>query len=219
MRATSSSTAPRSRSTPKSKWATSRARPSSARCGGGEAEIDKTWKIMRKQRVSLRAGDRAAESGDRPSRWITWAKIDGEPFEGGSAGGVTSGGAGKGASCRNSRSNVVGHEGGRFKTFEHDLSRRLSRQGSGRQDRGFEVTVSEVQAPRCPKSMPSSRRTLGVADGDLGKMRARSGPIWSARCSAAQAGARQGPGDEGACYDNVQPSNCPARWSKWKSGG
>ncbi|MFN9211029.1 MAG: trigger factor, partial [Betaproteobacteria bacterium] len=53
-------------------------------CEVGEAEVDATIKIMRKQRTRYEAVERAAQAGDRVTVDFT-GTLDGTPFDGGSA--------------------------------------------------------------------------------------------------------------------------------------
>ena len=70
-------------------------------CQVGDAEVDKTVEILRKQRVTWAAADRAAQDGDRVTIDFV-GTLDGVAFEGGSATGFRSCSA-KGACCPISR--------------------------------------------------------------------------------------------------------------------
>jgi len=135
-----------------------------------EVDVDKTLEIMRKQRVTFDPAERAAESGDRLK--ISYrGTLGGEPFAGGSAEdqNVLLGGSGL---LPDFESQLTGMKTGESRTF--DL--RFPDDYHGKEVAGktatFEVRVSEVAAPRLPEVDAEFAKTLGVADGDLTRMRA-----------------------------------------------
>jgi trigger factor len=135
----------------------------------GDAEIDKTIEVLRKQRAVFEPVDRAAASGDQVK--IDYkGSIDGEAFEGGSAEGTVVQ-LGEGRLLPDFESNVVGLGAGETRTFEMKFPDDYhGKEVAGKQAQ-FEITLHEVQAPRLPEIDAEFAKTLGVADGDLEKMR------------------------------------------------
>jgi trigger factor len=135
----------------------------------GEADVDRTIEILRKQRMHFHPAARAAASGDQ-LRIDYRGTIDGTPFEGGTAEGqyVQLGG---GQLLADFEKNLPGMQAGESRTF--DL--RFPDDYHGKEVAGktaqFEVTLHEVREPHVPAVDAEFARSLGVADGDLGKMR------------------------------------------------
>ena len=164
----------------------------------GEAEVDKTIEIMRKQRARYEPVERAAQTRRprhdrfprharrrripgleraRASRWC-WAKA---------------------GCCRISRRSVIGMKRGRIEGVRCALSGRLPRQGSGGEDRPVRGHASrQVAAPHLPEVDAEFAKSLGVADGDLAKMRAEIKANLEREVKAKLKSRVQGPGDAGA---------------------
>ena len=136
----------------------------------GDTEVDKTLEVMRKQRTTYEPVDRAAEAGDRLT--IDYrGTIEGVEFEGGTAQGHTLV-LGEGRLLADFESQLTGMKAGESKAFDvrfpddyhgKDLAGKTAR---------FEVTVKEVAAPRLPALDAEFARRLGIAGGDVAKMRA-----------------------------------------------
>lgn len=136
----------------------------------GEAEVDKTIEIMRKQRTTFEATDRAAEAGDRLT--INYrGTIDNAEFSGSSAQdhAVV---LGEGRLLPDFEKQLAGMKGGESKAFEVRFPDDYHGKEVAGKTARFEVTVTEVAAPRLPQVDAEFARSLGVADGDLAKMRA-----------------------------------------------
>jgi trigger factor len=135
----------------------------------GQAEIDKTIEILRKQRTAYQPADAAAASGDQ-IRMDYRGTIDGEPFEGGSAEGqhVV---LGEGRLLPDFEQKVVGLAAGQSNAF--DL--RFPDDYHGKEVAGktarFEVKVTEVRKPSVPALDAEFAKSLGIENGDLDKMR------------------------------------------------
>ena len=135
----------------------------------GEAEVDRTLDIMRRQRASFEVVDRAAESGDRLTLDYK-GTIDGNEFSGSSAQ-ASAVVLGEGRLLPDFERQVAGMKGGESKAFELRFPDDYhGREVAGR-DARFEVAVKEVAAARLPEIDAEFARKLGVADGDLTKMR------------------------------------------------
>ena len=135
----------------------------------GEAEVDKTIEIMRKQCASFEPVERAAQTGDRVTIDFL-GTLDGAEFQGSSAKDqpVT---LGEGRLLPEFEANVIGLKAGESKAF--DL--RFPDDYHGKEVAGktarFEATVKQVGEPRRPGIDAAFARSLGVADGDIAKMR------------------------------------------------
>jgi trigger factor len=135
----------------------------------GEVEVDRTLEIMRRQRATFEPVDRAAENGDRPTLDYK-GTIDGKEFAGSSAQASTVV-LGEGRLLPDFEQQLVGMKGGDSKAFELRFPDDYhGREVAGRTAR-FEVAVKEVAAARLPEIDADFARKLGVADGDLTKMR------------------------------------------------
>jgi trigger factor len=135
----------------------------------GEAEVDRTLDIMRRQRATFEAVDRAAENGDRLTLDYK-GTIDGNEFAGSSAQ-ASAVVLGEGRLLPDFERQLAGMKGGESKAFELRFPDDYhGREVAGR-DARFEVAVKEVAAARLPEIDAEFARKLGVADGDLTKMR------------------------------------------------
>jgi len=135
-----------------------------------DAEVDKTIEIMRKQRASFDPAERAAADGDRLT--ISYrGTIDGKEFNGSAAQDSTVV-LGEGRLLPDFETQLRGMKSGESRTF--DL--RFPDDYHGREVAGktatFEVTLAQVAAPRLPEVDADFAKSLGVDDGDTGKMRA-----------------------------------------------
>ncbi|WP_374600912.1 trigger factor [Niveibacterium sp.] len=135
----------------------------------GEAEVDRTIEILRKQRTTFEAADRAAEEGDRVTVDFV-GKKDGEPFQGGTAEDFPFV-IGAGNMLADFESQVKGLKAGDSKTFDLTFPAEYQAQDLAGKTVQFDVTVKKVEAPKLPDVDGEFAKTLGVADGDVAKMR------------------------------------------------
>jgi trigger factor len=136
----------------------------------GEAEVDKTLDIMRKQRAEYDPVDRAAERGDRLT--IDYrGTIDDKEFEGGAAEGQSVV-LGEGRLLPDFENQLAGVKKGESKTFDVRFPDDYHGKDVAGKTARFDVTVNEVAVPRLPELNADFARSLGIADGDLQKMRA-----------------------------------------------
>jgi trigger factor len=136
----------------------------------GEAEVDKTVEIMRKQRARYEPVERAAQTGDRVTIDFR-GTLDGAEFQGSSGSGQQAV-LGEHRLLPDFEAGVAGMTPGETKTFDVRFPDDYQgREVAGRIAR-FEVTLSQVAAPRLPEVDAAFAKSLGVADGDLAKMRA-----------------------------------------------
>jgi trigger factor len=135
----------------------------------GEAEVDKTLQILRKQRQHFHQVERPAAVGDRITADFL-GKIDGVEFAGGKASDFVFV-LGEKKMLPEFEVNALGLAPGATKTFEltfpadyhgKDVAGKLAR---------FELTAKRVEEPHLPEVDAEFAKSLGVADGDLVKMR------------------------------------------------
>lgn len=134
------------------------------------AEVDKTLDILRKQRVSYADADRAAAKEDRVVIDFL-GKKNGEPFQGGQATDYPFV-LGQGMMLPAFEEAVEGLKAGESKTFDMTFPADYFAADMAGQTVQFEVTVKQVQAAQLPEVDAEFAKSLGVADGDVEKMRA-----------------------------------------------
>jgi trigger factor len=136
----------------------------------GEAEIDKTVEILRKQRTHYREVEREARTGD--SITIDYqGTINGEAFEGGSGTDHTTV-LGEGRLLAGFEQQVAGLRAGETRTFELPFPEDYHGKEVAGKTANFHVTVKRVAEAVVPEANADFAKALGIADGDLGKMRA-----------------------------------------------
>lgn len=139
-------------------------------CPIGDAEIDRTLDIMRKQRARYEAVTRAAADGDRVT--VDFAgTMDGAPFDGGSAKDFPFV-LGEGKMLAEFETAVRGMNAGESKSFDLTFPADYrAQQLAGKQVR-FEVTLKGIEQAILPAVDVEFAKALGVADGDVAKLRA-----------------------------------------------
>jgi trigger factor len=136
----------------------------------GDAEIDRTVEIMRKQRVTFDTAERAAENADRVTMSYR-GTIDGVEFAGGKAENQQVV-LGEGRLLSDFETQLQGMKAGDSKSFELKFPDDYHGKDVAGKTATFEVSVSEVAAPKLPDVDAEFAQTLGVEDGDIAKMRA-----------------------------------------------
>ncbi len=136
----------------------------------GDAEIDKTLQILRKQRQHFHAAERPAADGDRVTIDFC-GKIDGVEFAGGKASDFVFV-LGEKRMLPEFEANTIGLAAGASKTFSLTFPADYHGKDVAGKGASFELTVKLVEAPHLPEIDAEFARALGVADGDLAKMRA-----------------------------------------------
>ncbi len=134
-----------------------------------EAEVDKTIDVLRKQRTTYVPAGRASETGDRLVIDFTGRK-DGEEFAGGKAIDypVFVGG---GMMLPDFETALVGVTEGQEKTFDVQFPDDYHAKDLASNKVQFTVTVKSVEQPKLPEVDAEFARSLGIANGDLDKMR------------------------------------------------
>jgi len=135
-----------------------------------EADVDKTLEIMRKQRVSYEAVDRGAGEGDRVTMDYV-GTIDGVEFAGGKAQDQSIV-LGEGRFLPEFEKALPGLKAGDSKSFELKFPDDYAGKEVAGKTAVFAVTVKAVAAPKLPEIDAEFAKSLGVADGDIAKMRA-----------------------------------------------
>ncbi len=136
-----------------------------------DAEVDRTLEILRKQRTTFAvSADRAAENGDRLTIDFE-GKIDGEVFTGGAAKGFAFV-LGEGRMLPEFEAAAAGLKAGAEKTFDMKFPDDYHGKEVAGKTASFTITVNQVEAAMLPPLDAEFAKGLGVADGDLAKMRA-----------------------------------------------
>jgi trigger factor len=135
----------------------------------GEAEVDKTIDVLRKQRTTYAAATRPAVDGDKLVIDFTGRK-DGTVFPGGEAKDFSML-LGSGNMLPDFEKAVTGMSIGEAKTFDLTFPVDYHAKELAGQTVQFEVTLKAVEAPQVPELDGEFAKALGVADGDLAKMR------------------------------------------------
>jgi trigger factor len=139
-------------------------------CEVGDAEIDRTLEIMRKQRASYEVAARAAADGDKVTVDFVGTQ-DGVAFEGGSGTDFPLQ-LGEGRMLPEFETAVRGMAAGEKKTFPLTFPEDYRATQLAGKTVQFEVTVKTVEQPVLPPVDEAFAMSLGVADGDVAKMRA-----------------------------------------------
>lgn len=134
-----------------------------------DAEVDKTIDVLRKQRTEYETVERAAAADDRVVIDFTGRK-DGEVFEGGQASDFPFV-LGAGSMLKDFEDAVDGLKAGETKTFNMTFPEDYHAANLAGQTVEFEITVKEVGAAKLPEIDAEFAKSLGVADGDVAKMR------------------------------------------------
>ncbi|HZF19311.1 MAG TPA: trigger factor [Burkholderiales bacterium] len=135
-----------------------------------EADVEHTIEILRKQRQTWESAARASRTGDRVTVDFV-GRIDGVEFPGGKGAGMAVV-LGEGRMLPDFESGLAGVTAGERKTFPVSFPADYAGKEVAGKTAEFEVTVQKVEEPRVPELGPDFARSLGVADGDIAKMRA-----------------------------------------------
>ena len=134
-----------------------------------DAAVEKTIGILRKQRTRFVPVERAAKEGDRLTVDFE-GRIDGEPFQGGAAQNFVFG-IDDGRMLPEFNAAARGMTTGETKTFELTFPADYHGKDVAGKRASFQLTVTKLEEPQLPELDAEFAKTLGVADGDLDKMR------------------------------------------------
>src|SRR3989441_895767 len=134
-----------------------------------DADVDRTLEILRKQRTSWEPVARASQTGDRVTVDFS-GRVDGNEFAGGKGAGVAVV-LGEGRMLPEFESGLAGVSAGEHKIFPVTFPADYPGKEVAGKSADFEVSVRKVEAPKLPEIDAEFAKSLGVADGDIAKMR------------------------------------------------
>jgi trigger factor len=134
-----------------------------------DAAVDRTVAILRKQRTRYVALERPAQEGDRLT--VDFAgTIEGQPFAGGSAENFVFT-IGEHRMLPEFEAAASGMKPGETKTFELTFPADYHGKEVAGKRASFQLTVKTIEEPQLPEVDAAFAKSLGVADGDVQKMR------------------------------------------------
>ncbi|MDY0055723.1 MAG: trigger factor [Methyloversatilis sp.] len=136
----------------------------------GDAEVEKTLDVLRKQRVSYVSADKAAAKDDRIVMDFRGTR-EGEAFDGGTAEDFPVV-LGAGALLPEFESNVEGLKAGDSKTFSLTFPEDYQAKDLAGTTVQFEVKIKSVEAPVLPELSAEFAKSLGVPSGDIEQLKA-----------------------------------------------
>jgi len=125
--------------------------------------------VLRKQRTTFSKAGRAAAGSDRVTIDFT-GRLDGEVFQGGQASDYPVV-LGEGRMLPDFEMGIVGLSEGESRTFDLTFPEDYQARELAGKAVSFEVTIKQVEAPQLPEVDADFARSLGIADGDVAKMR------------------------------------------------
>jgi trigger factor len=135
-----------------------------------DAEVDKTIEVLRKQRATFESVERAAQNDDLVTIDFT-GLIDGQPFQGGDAKDLQML-LGAGRMLPEFEKAVIGMTAGETKSFDLAYPADYHAAEVAGKTAQFSLTLKQVSEPKLPPLDAEFAKALGVADGDIEKMRA-----------------------------------------------
>ena len=135
-----------------------------------DAAVDKTIEILRKQRTRFVPASRPAQAGDRLTVDFQ-GSIDGQPFEGGKAENFVFE-LGGGRMLPEFESAASGLSEGGTKEFSLKFPDDYHGKEVAGKQAAFQLTLKKLEQPELPALDAEFAKSLGVADGDVTKMRA-----------------------------------------------
>jgi trigger factor len=136
----------------------------------GDAEVEKTLEVLRKQRVSYVPADKAAAKDDRIVMDFRGTR-EGEAFDGGTAEDFPVV-LGAGALLPEFETNVEGLKAGDSKTFSLTFPEDYQAKDLAGTTVQFEVKIKSVEAPVLPELSADFAKSLGVPSGDVEQLKA-----------------------------------------------
>jgi trigger factor len=134
-----------------------------------DAAVDRTLEILRKQRARFVSAQRPARDGDRITLDFQ-GTLDGQPFEGGQAENFAMT-VGEGRMLPEFEAAVRGMAAGESKTFPVKFPEDYHGKAVAGKQAEFEVRIKSIEEPQLPELDAQFAKSLGVADGDVAKMR------------------------------------------------
>jgi trigger factor len=138
-------------------------------CEIDDADVDNMIENIRKQNMAWEAAERAAEEGDQVNLDFK-GSIDGEAFEGGEGKGMTVV-IGQGRMITGFEDGLKGAKAGDDVTLDLSFPEKYHAEHLAGKPVQFAIHVNSVEAPKLPEVDAEFAKKLGVADGDLVRMR------------------------------------------------
>ncbi|MCC6916558.1 trigger factor [Nitrosomonas sp.] len=135
----------------------------------GDAEIQKTLDILRKQRAAYEPAERPAQTGDRVTVDYQ-GLLDGEAFPGGKASNYSVI-LGDGHLLADFESAIQGMTVGQEKTFDMTFPADYPGKDIAGKKVSFTVRLNQLEAPRLPEVDSEFAKALGIPEGDIDRMR------------------------------------------------
>lgn len=134
-----------------------------------DANVDATLEILRKQRRNFAKVERASQKDDLVM-FDFKGTLDGEVFQGGEAQDFSTV-VGEGRMLKDFEDNLVGLSAGESRGFDMTFPADYSAAHLAGKTVHFEVVMKEVQEPKLPEVDAEFAKSLGIADGDIVKLR------------------------------------------------
>ena len=134
-----------------------------------DAAVDRTIGILRKQRTRFVPVERPAKEGDRLTVDFS-GTIDGEPFAGGKGENFVFA-LGEGRMLPEFDAAAQGMRAGETKTFELTFPADYHGKEVAGKRASFELSMKSVEEPQLPEVDAEFAKLLGIAEGDVAKMR------------------------------------------------
>ncbi|MDR1368431.1 MAG: trigger factor [Candidatus Accumulibacter sp.] len=136
----------------------------------GQAEVDKTLEILRRQRTRYDIVDRSVEMGDQVKLDFS-GKKNGAPFPGGDSKDAVFI-VGEGSMLPEFEKAIIGLKAGETRSSEVTFPEKYFAKELEGQTVTFDIDLKEVRQPVLPDLDDDFAKALGIGDGDIGKMRA-----------------------------------------------
>lgn len=135
----------------------------------GDADVDRTLEVLKKQRVQYHAVERAAQDGDRVH--IDYlGKIDGEPFQGGEARDFPVV-LGAGRTLKDFEGSLIGMKVGENKSFDVTFPEDYFAKELAGKTATFEAAVKSVHEAQMPAVDDAFAQSMGVHEGGVARLR------------------------------------------------
>jgi trigger factor len=133
-----------------------------------QADVDNTIATLRKQRATFGKADRAAQSEDRVNIDFT-GKMNGEVFQGGEAKDYPVV-LGAGGMLPEFEAAAVGMKAGETKSFDLTFPEDYRSKEMAGKRVNFTIILNRVEAPKLPEVDAEFAKSVGISDGDVGKL-------------------------------------------------
>ena len=134
-----------------------------------DANVDATLEILRKQRRSFTKVERPSQKDDLV-KFDFRGTLDGEVFQGGEAHDFSTV-VGEGRMLKDFEDNLAGLSAGESRGFDMTFPADYSAAHLAGKTVHFDVSMKEVQEPKLPEVNADFAKALGIADGDVAKLR------------------------------------------------